>query len=258
MKKRILISVFLIIIVSFLMGLAVFFRFKDALPEKSPEVPAIETPSSPITQVQVQKDEEVELKPPVILEKKTVPFTSQAPIGEWSDTHFQNGCEEASLLMVERWYTGKSLTKEEAKEEILRIEKFEEKRFGTFIDTSIEDTQKILEEYYGIKSSRIARDTAIEDIVKAVEENNLVVLPADGRKLKNPNFRQPGPPRHMLVVIGYDAVTKEFITNDPGTRNGMNYRYNENILYNAILDYPTGDHAPVKSESKVMLVVSQS
>lgn len=186
-----------------------------------------------------------------------VPFLVQAPFGEWSDTHFQNACEEASLTMVKYWYDGKSLSKEEGKKEILAQQKFQEKRFDTFVDTSIDDTKAILEEYYNITNVRVAYDIVIDDIGRELEGGNIVILPADGRVLKNPNFTPPGPTRHMLVVVGYDAITKEYITNDPGTRNGKDYRYDENILYDAILDYATGDHIPPRSDSKVMLVVSR-
>ena len=96
-----------------------------------------------------------------------------------------------------------------------------------------------------------------EDIKKALSENRLVIVPTDGQKLKNPNFTQPGPPRHMLVIVGYDDTTREFITNDPGTRKGEGYRYSQDVLYEAILDYPTGKHLPVTSSDKVMLTVGE-
>ena len=187
-----------------------------------------------------------------------VPFTSQAPFAEWHIPQFQNACEEASLLMAAHWISGKPLTKEVAKEEILALETFEEKRFGTAIDTSIEDTQKILEEYFEVSGSRIHYDIESQDIARAIGKGSVVIIPADGTKLKNPNFRPPGPTRHMLIIIGYDAVTKEFITHDPGTRQGANFRYPEKTLYSAILDYATGDHLPPKGERKVMLVIPKS
>ncbi|KKU51956.1 MAG: hypothetical protein UX75_C0058G0008, partial [Candidatus Moranbacteria bacterium GW2011_GWE2_47_10] len=38
------------------------------------------------------------------------------------------------------------------------------------------------------------------------------------------------------------VFSKEFITNDSGTRNGEGYRYGENVLFGAVRDYPTGNH----------------
>ena len=84
------------------------------------------------------------------------------------------------------------------------------------------------------------------------------MVPAFGQALKNPNFAKPGPITHMLVVVGYDEKTKEFITNDPGTKRGQNYRYNENVLFDAVWAYPAGKihpDPPKNTSQKVMLVV---
>jgi hypothetical protein len=59
----------------------------------------------------------------------------------------------------------------------------------------------------------------------------------------------------MVVIRGYDVDTKEFITNDVGTRQGENYRYPESVLFNAIRDYPTGDHLPITGFTKSAILV---
>ena len=59
----------------------------------------------------------------------------------------------------------------------------------------------------------------------------------------------------MLVVTGYDAEKKEFITNDPGTRKGAGYRYPEQVLFDAIREYPTGKHVPITINRKAMIIV---
>ena len=79
----------------------------------------------------------------------------------------------------------------------------------------------------------------------------------NGQKLGNPFFTAPGPERHMLVVIGYDPEKLEFITNDPGTRQGEAYRYPVNVLWLAIRDYPTGDHEPITEVVKKMIVIGR-
>jgi hypothetical protein len=186
-----------------------------------------------------------------------VPFTVQAPFAEWSDPTFQDACEEASLVMVQAWRSGTSLTRESAKQEIWALAMFAKKEFGHSIDTSIQDTAWLLEQYYNTQAFDVRSGIEIRDIQKALAEKKLVIVPTDGRKLKNLNFTQPGPPRHMLVIVGYDTVAKEFIVNDPGTRQGEGYRYKEEVLYEAILDYPTGKHLPATSTDKVMLVVEK-
>lgn len=185
-----------------------------------------------------------------------VPFTVQAPFGEWGDPTFQDACEEASMIMAEAWATGETLTKESAKAKIQALATFQKKKFGHAVDTSIQDTAWLLNEYFHVFGT-VRTSIEKEDIKKALSENRLVIVPTDGQKLKNPNFTQPGPPRHMLVIVGYDDTTREFITNDPGTRKGEGYRYSQDVLYEAILDYPTGKHLPVTSSDKVMLTVGE-
>lgn len=184
-----------------------------------------------------------------------VPFMVQAPFAEWSDPIFQDACEEASIIMARAWVEGALLTKEQAKKDIVALAKYQKKIFGHSVDTSIEDTRNLLEDSLGVTNSEVHRGVTIIDIEEALASNRIVIVPTDGRKLKNPNFKQPGPTRHMLVIVGYDTETKEFIVNDPGTRKGEGYRYAEVVLYDAMLDYPTGKHAEAKSTDKVMLTV---
>jgi len=96
-----------------------------------------------------------------------------------------------------------------------------------------------------------------QEIIQEVTAGNLVVLPVNGQILGNPFYTQPGPERHMLVVIGYDPVKLEFITNDPGTRQGESYRYSVNVLWSSIRDYPTGNHEPITRVNKNIVVVSR-
>src|SRR3990167_1867294 len=145
---------------------------------------------------------------------KDVPFTVQAPFGEWNIATFQNGCEEAALVMAVHWLSGEPLTKEIAKQEIIALARFGDKKHGQSIDTSAADTEKFFKEYYNITTSEVRTDITLTDIQEALATGALVIVPMDGRKLQNPNYKQPGPTTHMLVVIGYDAEKKEFITHD--------------------------------------------
>lgn len=251
-----------------LIALCVAGRFLFGVLETSKK--EIEAPPSarifdiPQEQKNVVEEGVVEASPSLLPEQtprlillENVPFTSQAPFAQWQDAVFQNGCEEASLVMAAHFVFGKTLTKEEATKEIVALSRFEEKIFGHSIDTSLRDTQRLFDEYYTMGVSEVAYDISKQEIRDALAQKALVLVPADGRKLKNPNFRQPGPSTHMLVIIGYDEKTREFITNDPGTRNGAGYRYPEDVLYDAIRDYPTGDHIPIKETVKAMLIIKK-
>ena len=191
--------------------------------------------------------------------KADVLFTSQAPFGDWSDPRYQDGCEEAAALMAVYWARGiTSLTAEQANGQIIGMADWEKMLYGTFHDTSAEDTvARIFKQYFGYTNARVVNDVTAEDIIDELENKNLVIVPADGRALKNPFFTSPGPERHMLVIIGYDYGTEEFITNDPGTRNGRGYRYSKDVLFEATRDYPTGYHEPIIGVAKNMIVVEK-
>ena len=180
-----------------------------------------------------------------------VPFTVQAPHANWDEIH-QEFCEEASVLMAASYIKGWTIaTPEIADQKMFEIKSFEEKRFGYYKDTTAEETAIILREFYGIEKVKVFYEPKADDIKKALAEKKVIIIPAAGRQLGNPYFRQPGPLYHMLVIKGY---TKEgnFITNDPGTRRGADFIYSPSVLMNAIHDWNGGD---VDSGWKVVIVV---
>lgn len=202
--------------------------------------------------------------PPIVTEliaPKTwsgVFFAPQSPTGDWSKSEFQDGCEEASALMVHAWRTGTMYTKDEIREELFAMARYQEKQIGQGVDTDVADTaEMLLDGYLYISDYRIVYDFTLDELKSALAEG-LLIVPTNGRALKNPNFTLPGPLQHMLVVTGYDAAAKEFITNDPGTRKGEGYRYPEQVLFDAIREYPTGKHLPITVERKAMIVIPSS
>lgn len=179
-----------------------------------------------------------------------VPFTSQAPSGNW-DLPFQEACEEASILMVDKFYKGQSfVSPDKTEDEIKKIVDFEEQKLGFHLDTNVKQTAQILKDYFGYTNVRVEYDITIEDIKKEIAQSKPVIIPAAGRMLGNPNYRQPGPLYHMLVVKGYTQT--KFITNDPGTRRGKDFTYSFDKFYNAIHDWNNGN---VDQGRKAMIVV---
>ncbi|MBI2674410.1 MAG: C39 family peptidase [Candidatus Yanofskybacteria bacterium] len=187
-----------------------------------------------------------------------VPFTPQAPFSEWSNPKLSNGCEEASALMAMSWVRGTTFTQEEARREIIAVSDYELANHGVYLDTSSQDTfDWIFKEYYGYNKVELFYDISVEDIKKELRGGNLVIVPVNGQELHNPYYTQPGPLRHKVVIIGYDPDNKEFITNDPGTRLGKQYRYPEQVLFNAIHDYLTGNDLPLPPKRTAMIVVKK-
>jgi hypothetical protein len=187
-----------------------------------------------------------------------VPFTTQAPNGDWTNLIFQDGCEEASVMMAMKWVRGETtITEIEAIEEIQALALFQEKNYGDYHDRSAEDTTQMIKDYYDYHKVEFRADIHTSHIIEELNNGNIVIVPTNGQTLNNIYFTPPGPPKHMLVVVGYDAETKEFITNDPGTRNGKDYRYPEAVFEEALRDFPTGVNLPVLETKKNMIVISR-
>lgn len=214
---------------------------------------AQEFKAEPVEEKKIIAEEIIEDKD-VLLD---VPFASQAPLGNWADPMQQNGCEEAAAIMAMAWINGEEkLPPEDIINEIKKISNYETEKYGGYIDTNAEDTAlRIFKDYFKYDNIEAKHGISIENIKQELFKGNLIIVPANGRKLGNPYYTPPGPLTHMLVVKGYDAAKKEFITNDGGTRHGENFRYKEKIFETALLDYPTGDHSPISEIKTAMIIV---
>lgn len=185
-----------------------------------------------------------------------VPFIAQAPTGEWNDPRQQEGCEEASALMAVAWARGTTISANDGRQSIIAMSDWEKNRYGYFEDTSAQDTaDRIFKEYLGYADVATRFDIRAEDIRNELAAGHLVVVPIDGQSIGNPNFVSPGPVRHMIVVVGYDGATDEFITHDPGTSRGANYRYSRAAIDASLRDYPSGTHAPLDKRPTAMVVI---
>lgn len=163
-----------------------------------------------------------------------VPFAPQAPFANW-DMPYQEACEEAAVIMAHRFFTGETLDPKSMDEEILKMVEWEKKTFGYYEDTTAREIVRILKEYFGHTDVTVRYTFTIDDIKKEVASGRPVILPAAGRLLKNPYFRQPGPLYHALVVKGY--TQNKIITNDPGTRRGADFLYDPEVLMNALHEW---------------------
>lgn len=182
-----------------------------------------------------------------------VPFTPQAPKANW-DMPYQEACEEASIIMVSGYYRGDKGTyaSSTADEMILDLIRLEEDEFGFGPDITSSEAASVLEAYDSSLKATVVSVTSTDSIKSYVARGIPVIVPADGKALPNPNFRNGGPVYHMLVVTGY--TEDRFITNDPGTRNGYDFTYTYDDLMNAIHDWNDGD---VPNGRKLMIVVEK-
>jgi uncharacterized protein YvpB len=177
-----------------------------------------------------------------------VPMVYQAPYGVWDKVH-EDTCEEASLTMVMGFRNKrKTFTKAQMEKNLLGLVAWQRQNLGYFESTPATVTAQMAKDYFGLALEVKPVKTA-EDIKRELRAGRPVILPTAGKLLANPNFKNGGPPYHMLVVTGY--TNSHFITNDPGTRKGQGYYYAQERLLRAIHDWHETD--PAKG-AKVMLV----
>jgi len=187
----------------------------------------------------------------------SVPFTPQAPLGNWTDVREGNGCEEASILMAYYWAIGEKINSEEAVKEIRNISDFSYKLLGHFHDISNEDTLKLLKKYFKYNNAYLENKLSVETIKSKLSEEKILIVAVNGDKLENPNYQIPKPANHKIVIVGFDDTTQEFITNDPGTSRGGGFRYKYYKLIEAITDYPTGYRESFEEVILTMIVVEK-
>lgn len=180
-----------------------------------------------------------------------VPFTPQAPDANWDALH-EEACEEASLLQVVAYYKKWDLTKERAEQEIQDLTAWE-KENGYSDDITATELADIARTRYSLHAT-VSTDVTQQSIEKALIDGTPVIVPLHGQDIGNPYYTQPGPPYHMLTIVGFDS--NEVITNDVGTKRGKNYRYSFTTLINAVHDW-TGNKDTVREGKKVMVVVAQ-
>lgn len=224
--------------------------------KRSPESVSVDKNGQGDAKVE-QQQSKPDLKPKTIIKEALlleVPFTSQAPTGNWDELH-NDACEEASAIMVAEYFSGnrsQELTASFVESEIEKLTEWQQQNYGYYLSITTEETAKMIESVYGLRTS-IAFEFTENKIKEALNKNQLVILPANGRLLGNPNFKQPGPIYHMVVIIGYDE--QGFITNDPGTRRGKHYRYDFDTLYEAAAEWNHGLHT-TNTDIKPLLIIS--
>lgn len=264
LKQRKYLGIIIIIILTAIAGLVLFYSKKDRLslseplpPERTYErtydeavpavpseepAPASQTPEPVTAETQKVLPAEVNLK---------IPFTSQAPHQNW-ELPYQQFCEEASALMAASYIKNQPIASPDAADaKLLAVKEFEDKKFGYYEDTTAEETAMILREHFGLEKIEVVADPTIVDIKSALALGRAVIVPVAGRQIGNPNYKQPGPLYHMLVIKGYKK-NGDFITNDPGTRKGADYVYKADVIMDAIHDWNSG---AVETGRKVILIV---
>jgi len=198
-----------------------------------------EGPEKPSVQEDLANLEEPQVKPEVTPAPipasayLSVPFICQAPLQtEENWIYHEESCEETAILQAYLYLNGKTMTKEEADGEILKMESWQIEHFGSHHDIYADEVKNFIAGYYQIPSEDIdvVYDANIDDIKKYISSGYPVIVPIMGNILGNPYYPYPG--YHMLVAIGY--TEDRIITNDNGTRHGKDFSYDNQTFYDAM------------------------
>lgn len=176
-----------------------------------------------------------------------VPYISEAPEGDWSG-NWVNACEEATIAMVEAFYMGeKSVSIASAKATLLKLFKEEDELYGSNKNADAKQIQEIIT-FHSSFNATIKSNPTQKDIKNEIDEGRPVISLHRGFDLKNPNipFSPTKSSYHTVVIVGYDDVSKEYITHDPGDdTDGPGHRYDYDLFMNSIHDYT---HATDKAD----------
>lgn len=165
-----------------------------------------------------------------------VPFTSQAPDGNWLEP-WQNACEEASIVMIQNFYIDEDLTIEQARQQILAVFQLKKETAEASKDESLERIAEIINSGNFIWKARVVNDPSLAEIKSELAANHPIIAPVYAPLLYNPDYTSPGPLYHVIIITGYDDASGEFIANDPGSEQGKDNRYAYDVLLTAIHDY---------------------
>lgn len=178
-----------------------------------------------------------------------LPFYAQAPDGDWNEP-WKETCEEASIALAYYGLMDQPLSKEQFKSDILKMVEWQNEHFGDYKDTDMEQTERLLHEFYQFTNTRIIDNPRLEDLKRELAQGNFIIVPLAGRQLRNPFYSGEGPDYHVFVIRGYDET--HFITNDVGTRRGENFIYPYDVLMDAIHDFHPEDIT--KGEKRVLIM----
>ncbi len=182
-----------------------------------------------------------------------MPFYAQAPFGHWAQP-YADACEETSIVMVDGYYNNQHWNEAGAKEQILKVLGIKNKYYGKSYDENAQEIVNIINNFTNWEA-RVVKTPKLEELLAELDNERPIILPAHARELKNKYYKTANMDYHVIVLSSYDAKTKEFITQDPGTKHGESLRYSYEIIMKAMHDFLPNDET--KNAPAVAVFTSQ-
>ena len=185
----------------------------------------------------------------------SVPFIIEIPDGTWTG-NWKNACEEASMAMVDQYYQGtNSIGRQASKKIMLPLFSYQNSVWGSNSDSNATRTAKIIEANLDFKAT-IKRNPTIDEIKDELRAGRPVISFHYAKYLPNPGhrFRANGSYFHVMVISGFDDTTEEFITEDPGAENGLDYRYGYDTFMSTLGDF---NHTTKKADGPATVIFTK-
>ena len=186
-----------------------------------------------------------------------VPYTTQAPIGNWAQR--QHTCEEANLAMLSAyWQHDPSVVidTQRADATISALVSWQVQQWGSKDDLTPTRLGELAKQYYGYGYMLVPNDPQV--VREQIAAGHPLIAGVRTHGLGNANYpgysnhfeEQGWSVSHYVLVIGYD--TDGVWLNDPGITKGRGYHITWAQLAHAIDDLT--QHQPALSEGQVLLV----
>ncbi len=187
-----------------------------------------------------------------------VPYTTQAPLGNWAQ--HQESCEEATLSMLAAYWqrdTAVVIDPHSADATIAALVSWQVQRWGSEDDLTDTRLGELAKQYYGYGYRIVPNDP--QAVREQIAAGRPLIAGVRTHGLGNPNYpgysnhyeQQGWSVPHFVLVIGYDS--DGVWLNDPGITKGRGYHITWAQLTHAIDDL--NQNHPALSQGQVLLVV---
>ena len=141
--------------------------------------------------------------------------------------------------MIDFYYSNygrRQIKDTKAAEQILRLVSIENNHFGSNKDNNVKEIAEVIDLFLPWEA-KVVLDPTVADIKKEIDEGRPVIMPVFGEPLDNPYYQSEQIDYHVFVISGYDETTKEFVTQDPATPQGLDFRYSYDTIMDAMHDF---------------------
>ena len=167
-----------------------------------------------------------------------VPYTAQAPTGNWDAAH-EEYCEAAAALMVGRYYqnlkyAGDRIPPADADQAMGQIVAYERQTWPGVLDLSLDRVAQVTQHFYNLDAT--IGPASLAAVKRALAGGQPVLIPLmthggpGGARIAAPYGSVSV--YHVIVITGYD--TQKVYTNDPGFVQGQNWAYTWDVLQSAM------------------------